>query len=443
MRSYLLLILMGVFVSFSYLNAQTYCSPGYLDGCSDGSDINTFILVGENGTQIDDQNTGCSNGGYDDRTSLAPVQLYQGANYTVTVSTDKAPEADPDFPIYEAGVVGVVWIDFGDDGIFDVADKVGETPGFIQTSNTTFTISIPAAAATGNHRMRVVVGLGISVMGMPPGSDNVVSCPDFAVDPMTGISGEVHDYTITISEPGATNCDNFIVNLGTDTVICSNAAIILNAAIPGSTSYLWSTGATTSTISVTTPGLYTVHVTGGACETDGSINVSVQNVPNAVDINVNSLGNLEYEFSVNGATDVGTYSWNFGDGTNGTGATVTHTYANNGTYNVLCILENNCGNKVLSKSVNTVEAGLSTQALENLIQVYPNPVKSDFKITLGLNVVAEKIVFMDVLGNIIQLKTSFSENTYHVNASTLSNGTYFVKIYTDKGLVTKKLMLVK
>lgn len=39
-----------------------------------------------------------------------------------------------------------------------------------------------------------------------------------------------------------------------------------------------------------------------------------------------------------------TYSWDFGDGTNGTGVNASHTYATGGAYNVLLIVSNSCGN---------------------------------------------------------------------------------------------------
>lgn len=50
-----------------------------------------------------------------------------------------------------------------------------------------------------------------------------------------------------------------VVNLGADTVICPSASVVLNAGNPG-LKYLWSTGDTTQTITVSTSGTYTVTV---------------------------------------------------------------------------------------------------------------------------------------------------------------------------------------
>jgi gliding motility-associated-like protein len=59
------------------------------------------------------------------------------------------------------------------------------------------------------------------------------------------------------------NDNNQFVSLGPDTLLLCNSPnpLILDAKNPGAT-YLWSTGATTQTISVTTPGTYSVTVTG-------------------------------------------------------------------------------------------------------------------------------------------------------------------------------------
>ncbi|GAA0894094.1 hypothetical protein GCM10009122_37740 [Fulvivirga kasyanovii] len=51
------------------------------------------------------------------------------------------------------------------------------------------------------------------------------------------------------------------VELGKDTVMCAPAEpFVLNAAVPGATSYLWSTGDTTPEIAVTATGQYSVQV---------------------------------------------------------------------------------------------------------------------------------------------------------------------------------------
>ncbi len=66
--------------------------------------------------------------------------------------------------------------------------------------------------------------------------------------------------------------------LGNDTSTCSNNIFTLNAGNAGST-YNWSTGATTQTITTGSTGGYGVTVTNGACSAFDVVNISVLNAP--------------------------------------------------------------------------------------------------------------------------------------------------------------------
>ncbi|HTO15575.1 MAG TPA: GEVED domain-containing protein, partial [Edaphocola sp.] len=80
-----------------------------------------------------------------------------------------------------------------------------------------------------------------------------------------------------------------IVNLGNDTAICAGDSLTLDAGTGTNTSYLWSTGATTQTINVTTSGTYSVSLTNASgCSTTDSINVTVNPYP-VVDLGADTL----------------------------------------------------------------------------------------------------------------------------------------------------------
>ncbi len=75
------------------------------------------------------------------------------------------------------------------------------------------------------------------------------------------------------------NCASLInvgVNLGPDLTICNGQPTLLDAGNAGST-YLWSTGATTQTISINTSDTFWVSVNNGACQGSDTIVVSIQN----------------------------------------------------------------------------------------------------------------------------------------------------------------------
>jgi gliding motility-associated-like protein len=68
-----------------------------------------------------------------------------------------------------------------------------------------------------------------------------------------------------------------IPDIGSDTMVCVGTTLLLDAGNPGST-YLWSTTATSQTITVGTTGLYWVDVTSGSCTFRDSIDIQVLSV---------------------------------------------------------------------------------------------------------------------------------------------------------------------
>ncbi|MBK6986044.1 MAG: hypothetical protein IPH32_15450 [Bacteroidetes bacterium] len=86
-------------------------------------------------------------------------------------------------------------------------------------------------------------------------------------------------YWVTVSSCGAADSDTIqvsnlinpiIVDLGNDTSLTCTQSLTLSAGFPGS-SYLWSTGATSSSITVSAPGPYWVTVSScGATDSDRS-----------------------------------------------------------------------------------------------------------------------------------------------------------------------------
>lgn len=90
-------------------------------------------------------------------------------------------------------------------------------------------------------------------------------------------------------------------------ILCENSFLILNAGVSNVT-YLWSTGATTASINVNSPGTYTVTVTNSSnCSSIKTILVTQNTAPVIEDIVVNGTettiiitGIGEYEYSING-----------------------------------------------------------------------------------------------------------------------------------------------
>jgi len=69
-------------------------------------------------------------------------------------------------------------------------------------------------------------------------------------------------------------------HLGSDTIYCgNNGGIMLNATYPGATTYLWNTGATTPTITITNTGTYSVTNTLNGCKAKDTIIITIKPLP--------------------------------------------------------------------------------------------------------------------------------------------------------------------
>ena len=85
------------------------------------------------------------------------------------------------------------------------------------------------------------------------------------------------------------NFERLVVHLGPDRSICGSAgSVVLDAGNPGS-AYLWSTGATTQTITVTSTGTYFVKVTNGTQMAFDTVIITVTTINKNVTLNGNTF----------------------------------------------------------------------------------------------------------------------------------------------------------
>ena len=131
---------------------------------------------------------------------------------------------------------------------------------------------------------------------------------------------ETTTYTVIGNSNGCETSDEIIVSVsasfeasaGADQNICQGYQTTLTAS--EGDSYLWSTGETTQSITVTPSNTqtYTVTVTNNEYQDDADVTVSVSPNPNVVIANGNEVMMLEGEFVTLSATGANTYLWNNG-----------------------------------------------------------------------------------------------------------------------------------
>lgn len=237
---------------------------------------------------------------------------------------------------------------------------------------------------------------------------------------------------------------NPIVHLGSDTSVCNGAVLTLNAGNDG-VSYFWNTGETTNTINVNTPGTYIAFVTNSeACLKSDSITVDMQGeLPTIQGISVTNNGGYSFFYTAVNPMNVIGYDWDFGDGSPHVYTpTANHTYAAAGNYMVILKLSSSCGFFTDSSSANIV--GIRQVVVGNdVLSVYPNPATSSATILNKGDLKMEQVWVYNVLGQVVYRAKADRNDTHTISLNGMAAGVYTIQVQTDKGIVARKLEILK
>lgn len=156
-----------------------FCEPA--SNSTEGDDIRTYILSGEGGGSINDQNTVATINGYDYRNSVPELFMMQGKSYAGTVYTNGDTYMPSD------GMHLKIWIDFNNNLVFDEDELIFNGPQlFSKRAGQSLLLAIPESAIPGPHRMRVR-----AVYEEIYNQTNFTACSDEEY-------GETHDYNINV-----------------------------------------------------------------------------------------------------------------------------------------------------------------------------------------------------------------------------------------------------
>jgi gliding motility-associated-like protein len=143
---------------------------------------------------------------------------------------------------------------------------------------------------------------------------NVNATGTYWVQVSNGTCTDVDSITVTAPAPAA---------LGSDTTLCSGQSLTLSSSTSAA-SYLWSTGATTQTITVSTSGSYWVEATTGSCISTDTINVTFSPAPS---VNLGADTTIcTGPFTLNAANPGASYQWSTGATTQTIAVTTAGTY---------------------------------------------------------------------------------------------------------------------
>ena len=267
-------------------------------------------------------------------------------------------------------------------------------------------------------------------------------------DPVNPVTKNVT--LIVTNSSGMSNIDNVVVmlapgpvvDLGPDVLICDSTSATLDAGNPGM-NYLWNNGASTQTRTVTTSGKYYVAVSNGLCTKTDTINVTFGPGHPTGSFTSDVIGNQVF-FNSNISGNVDSFYWDFGNNYFSYNANPNHYYLDSGSYTVKLIIINDCGRDTITQSVSVFGVGIEDLKSVASLNIKPNPTDGIFNISMTTENISEmEISILNVNGQVIETR-NFENIGNKFNQAFdlqhLSNGIYFIRVNTNKDLITKKLI---
>lgn len=261
--------------------------------------------------------------------------------------------------------------------------------------------------------------------------------------------------SLTVTVTDAKNCKasitkNTIVNaLPKDTIsvtpsttICDGKVATIN--VRGGDSYLWSTGQTTPTISVTESGTYYVTVSNMSnCRKIDSIKIERINRPIANFSFTQVGGQVTFLNNSFGTT----FNWNFGNGVTSSLPNPVAIYTANGTYTVRLIVGNVYGCfDTINKTIQITRVA-TNEFLEKMdVDVSPNPFNTQLNVRFSTPLdfgKADYLFITNILGQEIYRQSINSQESF-IDTGNWNYGVYSLNInYKRRTRVLKKVVKIK
>lgn len=233
-----------------------------------------------------------------------------------------------------------------------------------------------------------------------------------------------------------------IVNIGSDTAICAGNSIVLNAGNTGA-QYLWSTTATTQSISVNTANTYWVKVANGNCVASDTMLLSIKPLPQASFTYIVNFLSVNF---INNSTNANSYNWSFGDGTTNNNPSPAHLYANSGTYSVKLIATNGCKPDSSIQIINVTKPGTPVDSCGPglSIKLFPNPVHNILSIHFFTPVaIAVTVRIINEPGQVMhryEFSTVKCRDIKQIDMSAFAAGIYFLEFTSNGKKTLRKIM---
>ncbi len=243
------------------------------------------------------------------------------------------------------------------------------------------------------------------------------------------------------------DASSLLVDLGPDYTICGNEGVVLDAGNPGNV-FNWSTGESTQSILVSSPGNYIVSVTDplGCSATD---DINVAQIPGIVaGISAPTSASLGQPVQFTDVTTpfANSWIWNFGDGTPLVDQqNPSHSFAALGLYTITLISSNGSCRDTTTTVVNVNNIiGIEEELGASTFELYPNPSDGMFHLTFELYQKKEVAVeVLDLSGRVLLCEAKGRTQLFRedIDLGNFAKGLYILRIKAGKNTAYQKLVL--
>jgi PKD repeat protein len=251
-------------------------------------------------------------------------------------------------------------------------------------------------------------------------------------------------------QPEVTLIADFTVNAQQS---CTDETLTFTDNSTGATSWNWDFGADANPATANTQGPHQVSYSATGNKTVTlTINQSITNTkPEFINVLPDAFANFEWTGEgrtltfTNLSTDAVSYLWGFGDGTTSSETNPVHTYAEDGTYDVLLVANSEfCKSSAYLQEIIINTVGLSESGSNPLSEIFPNPGNGQFYFTPKTAMQDVFVTLFTLEGRIIST-AALGNLSAHVpvlsGKENLQSGIYFIQITSAREKWQKKLFV--
>ncbi|NVO08877.1 MAG: T9SS type A sorting domain-containing protein [Bacteroidales bacterium] len=325
---------------------------------------------------------------------------------------------------------------------FDVTIKATSNDGCINTATSNITVK-PTPIVNLGIDQQICEGNHVSLDAQNDGMNFLWNNGSTSRTINASSTGE---YSVAVTNSfGCTQKDTMkltvnpkpVVDLGVNKSICEGDSAILDAGNFGS-EHLWNTNETSQVITVFSPGTYSVMVTNpDNCSNSDEVQVTVNPKP-YLDLGSDKI-NTSLPYTLNANTGNVTYLWSTGETTP---SIVVNSF---GKYSLT--VTNSFGCKAYDETEIMITINVETSDESNTsVLVYPNPVTEVLNINVeSKNIDVYTVELIDPISRVVRKLVSESTKSFKakMDIHDLTSGIYLLKVSTNKGSITKKVIIQK